>query len=383
MFHFAANYIFNGRNLIKNAFLSVDADGKILYVSEENEALIEKALMAYYNGILCPGLINSHCHLELSGFKSKFDKNPGLAKFISEMLEYRKQYKKVSDIEIADRVMYENGVSVVADIVNTDMSIEVKEKSPIYYKNFIELSGLDFRIVDVTYDKGIEIAEKFLKHNLNANITIHSFYSASLELQKKVSEISDKEMLSIHFLESEEEKRLYLYKNGNLYDYLRDKFKGFVPVCNNLNGLSNLIKYLNSNKTILVHNVMLEKRSLVNLENIFFCLCPNSNLLLHGAMPTLEFVNEIKDEFLVGTDSLASNKKLCILSELKTLEEKYSFLTIEQLLSAATINGANALGVREKYGSFEIGKTPGIVLIENSDLKNKRLGEFAEVKRIM
>ena len=39
-----------------------------------------------------------------------------------------------------------------------------------------------------------------------------------------------------------------------------------------------------------------------------------------------------------------------------------------QLLQWATLNGARALGIDKKYGSFEKGKTPGVVLIgDNSE----------------
>lgn len=64
--HFAANLIFDGQKFIKNAYISVDGDGIINYVSNEGEALIEKHGLSFYNGILCPGFVNSHCHLELS-----------------------------------------------------------------------------------------------------------------------------------------------------------------------------------------------------------------------------------------------------------------------------------------------------------------------------
>ena len=57
MRHFAANYIFDGEKLIKNAFISLDKNGIIKYISEENQALKEKPFMSFYNGILSPGFI--------------------------------------------------------------------------------------------------------------------------------------------------------------------------------------------------------------------------------------------------------------------------------------------------------------------------------------
>ena len=40
------------------------------------------------------------------------------------------------------------------------------------------------------------------------------------------------------------------------------------------------------------------------------------------------------------------------------------------MLGWATINGARALQMDKHLGSFEIGKKPGVVIIENVDAKN-------------
>jgi cytosine/adenosine deaminase-related metal-dependent hydrolase len=68
-------------------------------------------------------------------------------------------------------------------------------------------------------------------------------------------------------------------------------------------------------------------------------------------------------KMVVGTDSLASNAQLDILEELKTLQTNFSALTTAELLRWATINGAEALRIDDRYGSFENGKQPGIVNI--------------------
>ena len=78
-----------------------------------------------------------------------------------------------------------------------------------------------------------------------------------------------------------------------------------------------------------------------------------------------------KCNIVVGTDSLASNHQLNILEELKTISKKFPQISIETLLQWATINGARALQMDDTLGSFEKGKQPGVVLIEN--VTNKKL----------
>jgi aminodeoxyfutalosine deaminase len=84
---------------------------------------------------------------------------------------------------------------------------------------------------------------------------------------------------------------------------------------------------------------------------------------------------------VVGTDSLASNHQLNILEELKTISKNFPDIPIETLLQWATINGARALQMDSDLGSFEKGKQPGIVLIENIIDKKLTSGSFA--KRIL
>ena len=76
---------------------------------------------------------------------------------------------------------------------------------------------------------------------------------------------------------------------------------------------------------------------------------------------------------VLGTDSLASNDQLSILDEMNTLKNNFPSLTMNQLLQWATLNGARALGIDEKYGSFEKGKTPGVLLIEDGGMRCERV----------
>ncbi|HPX77035.1 MAG TPA: hypothetical protein PLW77_10665, partial [Bacteroidales bacterium] len=121
MRHFAANYIFDGQNLIKNAFVSVDENNTIQFISDENQALTERPFMSFYNGIISPGFINSHCHLELSDNNSAENKNIGLASFIEKMIENKTISHDFKKIKLADDIMFLKGVNLCADIVNTDL----------------------------------------------------------------------------------------------------------------------------------------------------------------------------------------------------------------------------------------------------------------------
>ena len=113
----------------------------------------------------------------------------------------------------------------------------------------------------------------------------------------------------------------------------------------------------------------------------FFCLCPNANLYISNMLPDVNMLMQHSANMVLGTDSLASNDRLCILEEMKTLQHHFKELELSMLLQWATSNGSRALQMDNMLGSFGKGKKPGLVLIEGvEDLKLKK---DAKAKRIL
>jgi cytosine/adenosine deaminase-related metal-dependent hydrolase len=141
-----------------------------------------------------------------------------------------------------------------------------------------------------------------------------------------------------------------------------------------------------SGNLILVHNTFIGKETIKKLKgrkNLFYCLCPNSNLYIENKLPPVNLLLDESCEIVVGTDSLASNFTLSILEELKTLQCNFPGLKLEDLISWATINGARALVSNDTFGSIETGKKPGLLVLENVDLVNMKLLPETTVTRLI
>jgi aminodeoxyfutalosine deaminase len=140
---------------------------------------------------------------------------------------------------------------------------------------------------------------------------------------------------------------------------------------------------------LLVHNTFTKKEDLEELkkihsaENTFLVLCPNSNLYIENQLPPVSLFREEELNICLGTDSLASNHELSVLSELITLQLYFPELKLFDLLQWATLNGAKALQVDDTFGSFEAGKKPGVNLISGIDFKMMKLTKQSKVKRLI
>ncbi|MDD3859898.1 MAG: amidohydrolase family protein [Bacteroidales bacterium] len=383
MRHFAANYIFDGKSLIKNSLITVDNSNNIIYVGKENEALIERPKMIFYNGILSPGFVNAHCHLELSDYEKTDEKEKGLSHFISNIISKRNSFNDNKKIETYDKIMFDNGINLVADIVNTDKTIDIKTRSSISYLNFIEISGTN----DLTIDDKITYAEnlilKFKSAGLSAFATLHAFYSASQKLYNYILNKSDNNILSIHFLESEEELNFFQGEHNSLYHYILSINPDFTKLVNNISNLFDLIDSFPDTATIiLVHNVKTNKTNFKTDKNKYYCLCPASNLFLHNELPSSDFVYNNLDRIIVGTDSIASNTELDVFREIKILSQKYQDLKLIELLQMITSTASDALNNSE-FGRFAVGTKPGIILINNIDLINLKIKDQSYITRIV
>jgi cytosine/adenosine deaminase-related metal-dependent hydrolase len=93
-------------------------------------------------------------------------------------------------------------------------------------------------------------------------------------------------------------------------------------------------------------------------------------------------ITELSDRITIGTDSLASNNKLSILDELKTLQLHSPDICFEKMLAWACINGAIALNISNIYGSFEVGKKPGVLLLDGFNFTKMTIAPETRVKRL-
>jgi aminodeoxyfutalosine deaminase len=377
---------------IKNGIVTISDDGIILDVEKPDFNIDAISNLEFYNGILVPGFVNAHCHVELSYLKNNLDRKTGLHNFISAVSNAERPAQKVvlSVIDSAVAEMKKEGIVAVGDISNTDVSLSAKSSTDIYFHTFVEVFGLNPAVAKEKFEKGLGVLKKFQNKQLSCSLTLHAPYSASIalfDLFKMYNHLSGS-IFSIHNQESIEEKALFNKKNGLLFDTLMlMQQRQENMIFSDKTSLEFISEYFDKGKKILfVHNIYsseIDIRFLLEaFTNAFFCFCPKSNLYIEERLPDIEMMRCFTEKITIGTDSLASNDTLSILEELKTIQTYYPVISFGEMLRWACINGADLLDVSDKLGSIEKGKKPGLVNIESFDFENMALTEKSVARRI-
>ena len=384
---FSANciYTLDGRP-IEDGIVITDDNGKILSISESN--IIPEPDVEYFDGVIVPGFVNAHCHLELSHLHHKIERGTGLIPFIKNVIHQRQEEEEIilEAMKMADEQMYKNGIVAVGDISNHAISAAIKETSKISYHTFIEMIGFDGSKAQTVFEEALNLYTTF---QTSASITLHAPYSFSKELLKyliKYCEIGFNP-ISIHNQENDEENALYRYKVGEFLPFFKEmniNSDGFKA--QSKNSLQTVVPFLPDHQPIqLVHNTYTSLKDIYFTKrfnkDIYWCFCPNANLYIENKLPSFEFFKHSKNPITIGTDSLASNYQLCMLSEMKLLQQNIKEVSFEDILKWGTINGAKFLGLENDFGCIRKGKTPGLNFI--SHVKNGKLTKQSTVKKLI
>jgi cytosine/adenosine deaminase-related metal-dependent hydrolase len=391
MKHLSAQYIFtNNGPPLERAILTTEEDGTILGIEDTGGYPDEKRSVEFYNGIIIPGFVNCHCHLELSHMKGSIARGTGLGVFLELIRNTRESRSEtiVTSAATSDNDMCCNGIVLCADVCNTSASFDIKKLSRIKYINMLEVFGIDPDKANRRLDEILSVAEKAGEMNLPYSLVPHSAYSMSITLLRLLRGKSDNNNItSIHFMETPGEEEFLKNHTGSLMKSYRQL--GLIPsrletVKSHSDAVMNEVTL--SGNLILVHNTFVNRETIRRVKergNLFWCLCPNSNMYIENEIPPVRLLVEEGCEIVMGTDSLASNNTLSILEELKTLQQKFPSLSLEELVCWATANGARALNEEEYFGKIKPGKKPGLLLLQDVDLLNMKLLPESSITRLI
>ena len=382
----SADYIYPiSSSPIKNGVVVIDENSKIVDLLSSTDGLEDVEI---YDGLICPGFVNTHCHLELSHMKGIVSEGQGLVEFIKELMSQREAEPDFIQQCIADAEteMITNGIVAVGDISNGSDTFSQKAKRNLYYHTFVELYGFMNEQANESFENGLLLSSKLKDENLNFSIVPHSPYSSSRPLWDKICKWNEENngILSFHNEETEAENNLFMEGSGSLIDLMQwfglDTSFWKPTGKTSLNSIKDILP--RELKTLLVHNTITSSDELLslnlNLDSPYWCLCPNANWYIERRLPNIDNFIKPGAKVTLGTDSLSSNWDLSILSEMQQIKKHYPKVPTSTLIKWGTQNGAELLGIDSAYGSLAKDKSPGINLI-----KGLKAGEITETSEVI
>jgi len=377
---FTADRIFNGYDFLPGGSVLVLNESAVVHdivpmadAGDDVESL---------PGMIMPGMVNAHCHIELSHLKNQLKRHGGLVDFVLELMSKRGLFEETREqamLDTSDELL-QSGTVAVGDICNGTDSISVKKHSPIYWHNFIELTGF----VESTAIQRLEEGKRVLRSFREAlpqypsGLSPHAAYSVSPALFELLNVETDGALVSIHNQETKEEDLFIAEGRGDLprlYNQLGIDISSYQPT--GKSSLQSWVPYLHrGQKIIAVHNTFTSAADIAYQSghadwhrDFYYCTCPGANLFIEQKLPDLYAMWEAGCHMLVGTDSYASNDSLNLWHEVRRIRTSFPAIPEQSVLQWVTSEGAEAFDISERYGSFHKGSQPGIVQVHHDEAR--------------
>jgi len=350
----------------ENSNITIE-DDKIIAINDDS--IDVDTVIDGRNGILIPGMVNTHAHLGMIPFRGLGDDCPDRLRRFLFPLESKTMTARLVRLssEYAAAEMMLGGVTQVFDMYFFEGEV-AQAMVKMNMRATLAETILDFAHCnsDKAYG-GLDYSRWFIEKWQGAHplitpaIAPHATNTNSADALKEANEISEKYgvLISTHVSEMDYEM-----------DYFRKEYN-MTPV-----------EFLDSiglltDRLLAVHcihatdsDVKLFKERGVRVSH-----CVGSNTKAgKGIMPLKTMMAE--DVIVgLGTDGASSGNTIDLITQLgivtrahKTANHDRGSYTAKEVMAMATIGGARALGTDDITGSLEIGKKADIVLIETDSI---------------
>ncbi|WP_167320854.1 amidohydrolase family protein [Desulfosudis oleivorans] len=358
--HKAGWVVVHGHRVIRDGFVRV-AGGVITEVG--TGAAGNGTVVDHGEGALVPAFVNAHTHLELSALAGRLSTGQGFESWVRELLALRQEQTRDHlrrEARVAADRMIKAGTLVAGEVSTLGITADLFRDAGLAGVWFSEVLGQH-----LPESMDLPPADQWRASSFAA----HAPHTTAPEVLCRLKQMCDERGLpfSIHLAESPEEAEFIQTGKGRWADFLSERGIGFfkwpVPSKSPVGYLADL--GLLGPNLLAVHLVYADAADIEMLarNRVHGCLCLRSNMALHGRMPDVARMVDAGFYLCLGTDSLACVDSLSMVDEMAFVAYKCPALRPEDLLNMATINGAAALGVADRFGSLEPGKKGALVYL--------------------
>jgi 5-methylthioadenosine/S-adenosylhomocysteine deaminase len=349
-------------------------DGRVLVVGPDGvvPAPADVPAEAFPDGILLPGLVNTHTHLELTGFDLG-PPDPDFAAWIGRVRAI-KETREADGFVAAARLgladCHAAGVTTVADTGDTGSVVRAMAETGAAGIAYQEVFGPhpDQAVESLSELRGrVAASSRFAVGRVRLGVSPHAPYTVSGPLYSAVSDWAAREGLpvAVHLAESPAESELLARASGRFAEAWSRR--GIpLPEPSGRSPVEWLERHgALGRSTLCIHVVQAAAEDLGRLarHGCAIAHCPLSNAAHgHGTAPLEAFLSHGLRVGL-GTDSVLSVSRLDLLAEARAAGA-IAGLDADSALALCTLGGAEALGLEAEIGSLEVGKWGDCVVLK-------------------
>ena len=345
---------------------------------------------------ILPGFVNCHSHLEITAMRGLLDDFEH--DFYTWLITLTKNRSGLSDEEIKLAALAGAAEGAAAGVTCFG-DIGRFGEAGLYALKTIGLRGVVFQETEFSpdnenagkdFDILIEKTNKLAERStdlVEVGISPHSPYTVSRRLFEMIADhaAACRRKITIHAAESVEEDELLRCGTG-FFSGIYEKFGARWE-----SPMQSPVEFLESTgilavRPLLAHCVMASETDLeiVRSTGSAVAHCPKSNAKFgHGYAP-LEAMLERKIATGLGSDSVASNNACDMIEEARfaalaarNRDGRARFVSSKEVLEAATLGGARALGLDDRVGSLEPGKQADITVVSLEHIGQQPVNDVA------
>jgi cytosine/adenosine deaminase-related metal-dependent hydrolase len=365
--------------VLRDAAVVVDGAGVVVELGPAAEVLPRHVGLTpeRVRGVLLPGLVNAHTHLELSGLRGQVPGGAGFVPWVEQLIGMRAEAPPEDDDAAVEQAVAELdafGTVAVGEVSNSLSAVRPLARRGFVGRVFHEVFGiergpLEQRVADLP-----RVLEERVGAWPTADLvytpTPHTLYTTHPTVVRRLAREARERgsRISLHLAEHAAERRFLEHGDGPIPGWYESRLKlrrdllewpGKSPVA-----LADDLGALGPH-VIGVHltDARPEELELVARRGAPVVFCPRSNLFIETRLPPLLAARAAGLLPGLGTDSLASNASLDVLAEARALADRFATVPARDLLRMATWEGARALG-RDDVGRVARGARPGLFAID-------------------
>jgi cytosine/adenosine deaminase-related metal-dependent hydrolase len=320
------------------------------------------------NVAICPGFVNAHTHLDLTGARGKTLPSPDFVGWLRQVIAFRRGRapdEVAADVRAGISECLRYGTTVIGDIAADGATWEALERAPVRATVFRELLGLTAGRADTAWDGFTRWREVHRPTpTCRPGASPHAPYSVSRNLFQRAGQAGLP--IAVHVAESIPEIELLERRTGPFVDLLKELAVWEPDQL--VHSHAELLDLMPRSAPLLfVHGSMLIGNYPMP-SNGTFVFCPRTS----AGFTTVEFhpfrlFMSRGVRVALGTDSLASNPDLSVLSEARFIRSIHLDFPGDALLRLATQSGAEALGWSDETGSLLSGKSADFAVVALPD----------------